>query len=102
MNYSKLKVSELREIAESRGLRNLKGVKKDELVELLKKGKGYNKMDATVQSFFMNFAKIVLYVVLVVSIISVLGVPGYAALTFTPASYAPRAIAALPSIIIVF
>ena len=35
MNYSKLKVSELREIAESRGLRNLKGVKKDELVELL-------------------------------------------------------------------
>lgn len=45
------------------------------LLKLLTKGKGYNKMDATVQSFFMNFAKIVLYVVLVVSIISVLGVP---------------------------
>ena len=45
------------------------------LLKLLKKGKGYNRMDATVQSFFMNFAKIVLYVVLVVSIISVLGVP---------------------------
>ena len=32
-----------------------------------------------------------------VSLISVLGVPGYAAETFTPASYAPRAIASFPS-----
>ena len=45
------------------------------LLKLLTKGKGYQKMDATVQSFFMNFAKIALYIVLVVSIISVLGVP---------------------------
>ena len=35
MDYSKMKVSELRELAEERGLRNLKGVKKAELVELL-------------------------------------------------------------------
>ena len=34
------------------------------LLKLLTKGKGYQKMDATVQSFFMNFAKIALYVVL--------------------------------------
>ena len=33
------------------------------------------------------------------SLISVLGVPGYAADTFTPASYAPLAIASFPSII---
>ena len=45
------------------------------LLKLLTKGKGYQKMDATVQSFFMNFSKIALYIVLVVSIISVLGVP---------------------------
>lgn len=45
------------------------------LLKILKKGKGYNKMDATVQAFFLNFAKIALYIVLVVSIISVLGVP---------------------------
>ena len=35
MDYSKMKVSELKELAEERGLRNLKGVKKAELVELL-------------------------------------------------------------------
>ena len=33
------------------------------------------------------------------SLISVLGVPGYAALTVTPASHAPRAMASLPSMI---
>jgi DNA mismatch repair ATPase MutL len=35
MNYSKMKVAELRGMAESRGLRGLEGVKKAELVELL-------------------------------------------------------------------
>lgn len=53
MNYSKLKVSELREIAESRGLRNLKGVKKDELVELLT---NIDKMNETKKAASENAA----------------------------------------------
>ena len=35
MNYNKLKISELREIAEEKGLRGMAGLKKAELVELL-------------------------------------------------------------------
>lgn len=35
MDYSKLKVAELKKIAEEKGIRNLKGAKKSELVELL-------------------------------------------------------------------
>ena len=42
MNYSKMKVSELRELAEARGLRNLDSAKKSELVELLT---GIDKMN---------------------------------------------------------
>ena len=37
--------------------------------------KSMEKLDPTVRSFFANFVKIVLYIVLVLSIISVLGVP---------------------------
>ena len=35
MDYNKLKIAELRELAEEKGIRNLTGVKKKELVELL-------------------------------------------------------------------
>ncbi|MBO5610221.1 MAG: transcription termination factor Rho [Eubacterium sp.] len=50
MDYAKMKVSELRELAEAQGLRNLKGVKKSELVELLKnidKMKSQNQVEKT-------------------------------------------------------
>ncbi len=45
------------------------------LLSVLQKGKGFEKLDPTVRSFALNFAKTALYVVLVVSIIGVLGVP---------------------------
>ncbi len=50
MDYAKMKVSELRELAEAQGLRNLKGVKKSELVELLNnidKMKSQNQVEKT-------------------------------------------------------
>lgn len=45
------------------------------LLKIISTAKGLDKMDPSVRTFTMNFAKIALYVILVVSIISVLGVP---------------------------
>ena len=45
------------------------------ILGILGKSKAIEKLDPTVKSFAMNFAKIVLYAVLIISIISVLGVP---------------------------
>lgn len=45
------------------------------LLALVKKTKGYEKLDPTVRSFTDNFVKALLYVILVICIISVLGVP---------------------------
>ncbi len=45
------------------------------ILKMFEKMKVMEKLEPTVRSFFMNFAKIVLYIVLVISIISVLGVP---------------------------
>ncbi len=45
------------------------------ILSLLGKSKTVDKLDPTVKSFALNFAKIALYAVLIISIISVLGVP---------------------------
>lgn len=45
------------------------------LVNMVRSGKAFEKMDPTVRSFMTNFVKVGLYVILVISIISVLGVP---------------------------
>lgn len=45
------------------------------ILKVFGKIKAFEKIDAAVRSFLMNFIKIALYVILVISIISVLGVP---------------------------
>ena len=45
------------------------------VLKFFQKAKFMNKLDTTVNSFFMSFIKIALYVILVISIINVLGVP---------------------------
>ena len=45
------------------------------ILKIIKKSKGFDKLNPSVKSFAMSAIKAVLYVVLVVSIISVLGVP---------------------------
>ena len=45
------------------------------ILKVFDKIKAFEKIDAAVRSFLMNFIKIALYVILVISIISVLGVP---------------------------
>ena len=45
------------------------------LVDMVRRGKAFEKMDPTVRSFMTNFVNVALYVILVISIISVLGVP---------------------------
>ncbi len=45
------------------------------LVKVLEKGKGFQKMDASVRTFALSFVRIALYVLLVVAVINVLGVP---------------------------
>ena len=45
------------------------------LMGILQRLKGFDRLDPTVRSFLLNFAKIALYVILVIAIISVLGVP---------------------------
>ena len=45
------------------------------VLKLLEKGKGLGKTDPTVRSFTLNFAKVLLYVILIVTIVGILGIP---------------------------
>lgn len=59
------------------------------IVKLVKKGKGFNKIDKSVQGFLLSFIKIVLYALVIASAAMCMGVPGTAFLTiFTSAGVA--------------
>ncbi len=51
------------------------------LIKLIKKAKGFNKLDKSVASFLLSFLKATLYIVLIITIAGIIGIPSTSIIT---------------------
>ena len=51
------------------------------LTKLIKKGKGFNKLDKSVASFLLSFIKATLYIILIITIAGIIGIPSTSIIT---------------------
>ena len=51
------------------------------LIKLIKKGRGFNKLDKSVASFLLSFIKVTLYLLLLITIAGIIGIPSTSIIT---------------------